>query len=79
MPRRSWQSAITAPTCSLGTWIVASIIGTFFVKTNDDKKIHAALFRGLIIASVALLGAAFGLVQILELGDVRDNWGHRAT
>ena len=47
--------------------ILASIVGTFFVKTNDDKKIHDALFRGLIIASVILLGLAFGVVQMLEL------------
>jgi K(+)-stimulated pyrophosphate-energized sodium pump len=50
-----------------GLGIIASIIGTFFVKTNDDKKIHAALFRGLLIASILVIGIAFGLVKMLEL------------
>ena len=50
-----------------GAGIVASIIGTFFVKTEDDKKIHSALFRGLIVASVILLGAAYAMTSMLEL------------
>ena len=50
-----------------GLGIIASIVGTFVVKTNDDKKIHAALFRGLIVASLLVIGIAFGLVKMLEL------------
>jgi K(+)-stimulated pyrophosphate-energized sodium pump len=39
--------------------IVASIIGTFFVKAANEHQIHAALFRGLIVASlVAIVGSA---------------------
>ena len=46
--------------------IVASIIGTFFVKTQDERKLASALFRGLIVASVLVLAAILGLVNVLE-------------
>ncbi len=46
--------------------IVASVIGTFFVKAADEHQIHSALFRGLIIASVATMGAAYWLVNTLD-------------
>jgi K(+)-stimulated pyrophosphate-energized sodium pump len=47
---------------ALGT--VASVFGTFLVKTNDEKKLHHALFSGLMGASLALVGlmAIFTLV-----------------
>ena len=41
--------------------IVASIIGTFFVKVRDGGKIMNALYRGLIVAGV-LAAAAFWVV-----------------
>ncbi len=50
-----------------GFGILCSIIGTFFVSTNDDKKIHAALFRGLGIATVLAIAVAFGLTKYLDL------------
>ncbi|MEM6572082.1 MAG: sodium-translocating pyrophosphatase [Planctomycetota bacterium] len=50
--------------------IFASIAGTFFVKASTEHEVHAALFRGLIIASVAtILGAAalvFGVFTFPE-------------
>ncbi|MEE9391914.1 MAG: sodium-translocating pyrophosphatase [Planctomycetota bacterium] len=55
------------PLALSGLGIIASIIGTFFVKTNDDKKIHSALFRGLIVSSVLVVGIAFGLVKMLNV------------
>ena len=39
--------------------IVASVVGTFFVKAANEHQIHAALFRGLLVASlVAIAGSA---------------------
>lgn len=37
--------------------ILASVIGTFFVKAKDEHALHAALFRGLLIASILVIAA----------------------
>jgi K(+)-stimulated pyrophosphate-energized sodium pump len=50
-----------------GIGIVASVLGTFAVRTNDESKIQAALFRGLIVASVLVLAAGFALVSLLGM------------
>ena len=50
-----------------GIGIVASVIGTFTVRTNDESKIQDALFRGLIVASVLVLAAGFALVSFLAM------------
>jgi len=43
--------------------IVCSIIGTFFVKAKDEHGLHTALFRGLLVASILLVGAAWWLTN----------------
>ncbi|MCP4092164.1 MAG: sodium-translocating pyrophosphatase [Planctomycetes bacterium] len=62
---------ITLPLALSACGIFASIIGTVFVKTNDESKIHSALFNGLIVASVILLGFAYFLTNHagLEFGE----------
>jgi K(+)-stimulated pyrophosphate-energized sodium pump len=50
-----------------GIGIVASVLGTFAVRTNDESKIQDALFRGLIVASVLVLAAGFALVNLLGM------------
>jgi K(+)-stimulated pyrophosphate-energized sodium pump len=47
--------------------ILASVIGTFVVRTEDESKLHAALFRGLLVASLIFAGLAFGLTHLLGL------------
>ncbi|MDH3337867.1 MAG: sodium-translocating pyrophosphatase [Gammaproteobacteria bacterium] len=47
--------------------IVASIIGTFFVKTSQGGKIMGALYRGMIVAGV-LAGIAFYFITDMMLG-----------
>ena len=61
------ESLMLFPIMLAGIGIIASVIGTFFVKTNDEHKIHNALFFGLIVASVLVLGATYGLVQFLGI------------
>jgi K(+)-stimulated pyrophosphate-energized sodium pump len=51
-----------------GVSIIASIIGTFFVKTSEGAKIMNALYRGLIVAGV-LAAIAFYPVTTWVLGD----------
>ncbi len=57
---------VTLPLQLAAGGIIASIIGTFFVRTNDEEKIHSALFRGLLIASVALVAYAWYLTNGID-------------
>ncbi|HIE62872.1 MAG TPA: sodium-translocating pyrophosphatase, partial [Microbacterium sp.] len=49
---------VTLPIAVAGLGIIASIVGTFFVKATDEHALHTALFRGLIVASIVVIGAA---------------------
>ena len=51
-----------------GVSIIASIIGTFFVKAREGGKIMNALYRGLIVAGV-LAGAAFYPITDMMMAD----------
>ena len=57
--------------------IFASIVGTLVVKTDNEEKIHGALFNGLLVASFILLGFAYYLTNMagLEFGDKMDGMG----
>ena len=48
--------------------IVASIIGTFFVKTSDGGKIMGALYKGMVVAGI-LAAIAFYFITDIMLGD----------
>ena len=58
------QPLVVLPLSIAAVGIVASIIGTFFVSTNDESKIHGALFKGLIVASMILLAFAYYLTNM---------------
>jgi len=51
-----------------GVSIIASIIGTFFVKVKDGKKIMNALYRGVIVSGV-LAALAFYPITTWMLGE----------
>lgn len=55
----------TLPLFIAAAGIPASLIGIFFVKTKEEKKINSALRNGLIISSVLVVIAAFLLVRTL--------------
>ncbi|HLT89655.1 MAG TPA: sodium-translocating pyrophosphatase [Woeseiaceae bacterium] len=54
--------------------IVASIIGTFFVRTREGGKIMGALYKGVIVAGV-LAAIVFWFVTDLMLGDTGNAGG----
>ena len=61
-------SAILYPLVLGAVSIVASIIGTFFVKTSDGGKVMGALYKGVIVAGV-LAAIAFYPITNLMMAD----------
>ena len=61
------QNLVVFPILLSGAGIIASILGTFAVNTNDETKIGSALHRGLLVASVLVLIAAAGLISVLGI------------
>ena len=55
------------PVILAGIGILSSILGTFAVRTRDETKVQAALFRGLFLASALVLAGAWGLTAWLGL------------
>tara|TARA_B100001123_G_scaffold61376_1_gene66836 strand:- start:18604 stop:20712 length:2109 start_codon:yes stop_codon:yes gene_type:complete len=61
------RSLVIFPILLAGVGIIASMLGTFTVSTDDESKIGSALERGLLVASAIVLVAAYGLVYMLHL------------
>ncbi len=63
------ETAITYPLVLGGVSILASILGTFFVKTKKDGKIMNALYKGLIVSGL-LAAVAFYFVSDFMLDEM---------
>ncbi len=64
-----FTNAIFYPMVVGGGGIIASIIGTGFVKLGRGKRIMAALYRGLLAASLISAVLFFGITQIFMAGN----------
>ncbi|PIZ94842.1 MAG: sodium-translocating pyrophosphatase, partial [Candidatus Magasanikbacteria bacterium CG_4_10_14_0_2_um_filter_37_12] len=57
------EAAVMYPLVLGATAIVASIIGTFFIKLGKNKKVMTALYKGLIVSAVLSLVAFYFVSQ----------------
>jgi len=62
------SAAVIYPLVLGAASIVASIIGTFFVRTSDGGKVMGALYKGVIVAAV-LAGIAFYPITNMMMSD----------
>jgi K(+)-stimulated pyrophosphate-energized sodium pump len=62
------EMAIIYPLVLGGASIIASIIGTFFVKTSEGGKIMGALYKGVIVSGV-LAAIAFWFISDAMMGE----------
>ncbi|NNF56256.1 MAG: sodium-translocating pyrophosphatase, partial [Acidimicrobiales bacterium] len=65
--------AIVYPLVLGAVSIVASIVGTFFVKTSDGGKIMGALYKGMIVAGVLAAIAFYFITQTMMGGSGQAN------
>ncbi|HVO90770.1 MAG TPA: sodium-translocating pyrophosphatase [Casimicrobiaceae bacterium] len=64
------ERAVTYPLALGGFSIIASIVGSYFVKAREGGKIMNALYRGLIVAGV-LSAIGFWFITDRMMGDVQ--------
>ena len=61
------QNLVIFPILLSGAGIIASILGTFAVNTDDESKIGSALHRGLLVSSFLVFIAAAGIILLLGI------------
>ena len=61
------SSLMLFPVILSGLGILSSVLGTFFVRTNDERYIHRALFTGLFVASGLVVAGTALLVSLMRI------------
>ncbi|MDF1665156.1 MAG: sodium-translocating pyrophosphatase, partial [Planctomycetota bacterium] len=61
------MKAALLPMLLVAAGLIASIIGTFFVKAEDEHHLHSALFKGMVVASIIFAIAAFILCYMFPV------------
>lgn len=73
-------NAVLLPLVLAGAGIIASIIGTFFVRTKEGGNPQKALNMGMLIAGVLMLISAFVLIKwLLPAGEFEIPGGHMTS
>jgi K(+)-stimulated pyrophosphate-energized sodium pump len=65
-------NAILYPLVLGGASIIASIIGTFFVKTSEGGKIMGALYKGVIVSGVLAAVAFWFITDVMMPAELRN-------
>ncbi len=60
------NSMVILPLIIAAIGIFASIVGTFFVKAEDEHQLHNALFKGLMVASIIVVIGTLITVSMLS-------------
>jgi K(+)-stimulated pyrophosphate-energized sodium pump len=61
------QSLVIFPVALAGLGILCSILGTLFVRTDDERYVHRALFMGLFVASALVVAGGAALVYVMKI------------
>ncbi len=61
------MSMVLLPIAVSAMGILSSIVGSFFVRANQESQLQGALFRGLVVASIVVAGATYWLCTTLPM------------
>jgi K(+)-stimulated pyrophosphate-energized sodium pump len=70
-PADTRTDLILLPVIVSAVGILASVLGTFFVRTQDEKGLSGAIFRGLFVASFLFAGLTAALFWALGSQEIR--------